>query len=320
MAKEKEPRPIPPIEHPEIKTFDVDPYRPEKPPFVFPPALGQGLFRMEAEQYFQLPLPDQSFYKAFSQSPAHGLAFLRESQGGAISPLKRKAFDFGTALHLLMLEPDLFTERIVIDPGLNKISNDYKAWRDTVPAGAITMTSDEIDSAMQMRDRAMRKDTVRQLLSGQGISEVSGIFEDAQYPVWHKIRIDKLVDGIVIDYKTAASASRIGFEKAIWQYKYYWQAALYLHGASRITRYRHEKFVWIVQEKDDPWECRVIVADPVEIREAETQLEMQIERFCECMASGYWPGYPDEGIEDILPRSEEEARFDEIDYQEEVGI
>jgi len=315
MAKE-EPKPIPPIEHPKIVTFDTDPYYPQSP-FKFPPPSGQGLFEMSAEQYFALPLPDYSFYKAFAQSPQHGLAFLRQRRE-EITPLKKKNFDFGHALHWLMLEPELFAKNIVIDPGLNKNSNDYKAWAETVPADCVALSKDQIDSAMRMRDRAMRKDTIRRLLGESGISEVSGIFDDINFPIWHKIRVDKLVDGVVVDYKTSASASSYGFQKAIFQYKYNWQATIYLHGVSRVTGYPHKKFVWIVQEKEDPWECRAILADPAEVREAEIHIEEQIERLSECIQSGYWPGYPDAGLDEIMPTFEN--NFDNIEYDEEIGI
>lgn len=313
-TKAKADREIPEIEFASIHDFpNYDPYHVAVPPFDFPPEVAEGFYRLPYERYDGIALPSYSFYKAMSQSPAHGLAYLRQ-EARPVSSLRQKSFDFGTALHWLMLEPELFEKRVVIDCGFNKNSNDWKAWRETVPAECVILSAFEVEDAMRMRDRAMRKDTIRHLLAEPGLCEVSGVFQDPEFgrfPLWHKIRIDKLLDGIVIDYKTTANASRMGFAKTCYQYKYFWQAAHYLQGATKISGFPHQKFVWIVQEKEDPWEARVIVADPQEVSNAENELAVQKSVLAECIKTGCWPGYNDAGLDEVFPFDLDNPIYDE---------
>jgi hypothetical protein len=306
MPKKKEIK-IPPLINASLWDIPGDPYRPEKPPFQFPPELGQGFFDMPFSEYLNLPLPNSSFYKEFGKTPIHGLTYLEEEK--IITPQKQKNFDFGHAWHWLLLEPEKWLKRVFEEPGLNKNTNDYKAWKKTLPAGAVALPKSgylSIDSAMRMRDKAMRNRSVRELLDAPGYYELTGIFQDPEVPaIWNKIRIDKALEGgVIVDLKSAESAASFGFLRNAYRFNYFGQAALYLKGASVITSFPHQTWLWIIQEKDPPHECRIQPVDPMEIEEAEIKLNVQMQNLARCLEDNHFPGYPDTGLYEFIPEAE----------------
>lgn len=298
-----------PIEHAHIyrpHVYEGDPYENIENPFRMPPDLEPGFYNMAFEKYLKYPLPDYSFYKEFSRSPSHGLAYLAE-QKKPVSKQKQKNFDFGSALHWLVLEPDKFERNVIVDPGFNKNRNDYKHWRSRLPAGAIVLEASEVDQAMRIRERLYKKPTIRRLLEESGRCELTAIFQDPEFGLYHKVRIDKLLTGypVVVDFKTAASASEFGFSRAIINYKYDWQAALYLTALRLLTGYRYEKWVWIVAEKEPPYECRAKIADLSDINDAIDKVYGCIDRLSACIDTSYWPGYPDIGEDYVFGEAED---------------
>ncbi len=298
---------------------DKDLYAPDKPPFDFPPALEQGLYRLPFNDYLNIRLPHSSFWKQFAETPAHGLAYL-DGQSKTSNSIQQANFDFGSAAHLAILEPSDFDDQVIVDSPLSKNSKAYKEWRLGVPEGALVLSQEKIDNINHMRDVAYSKTFIRELLEAPGHMEVTGIFQDQIHPsVHHKIRVDKILNnGIILDYKTAVSASRYGFDRAIWNYKYIWQSALYCAGMSVITGYNHNRFMFLAQEKENPWECQLFGATPADMDEASDKLSVLIEKLIKCTEENHWPGYPDQyGLSDVFPDTES---WDSEVYDDSDGL
>ncbi len=296
--------------------YTVDPYIPLAAPFTFPPTLKQGLYRLSFKEYLKIKLPHSSFWKAFSETPSHGLAYLEQS-GGPISPIQKSAFDFGTAVHTALLEPSKFDGQVVVASTLNKNSNAYKEWKAAIPNEKLILDQTKIDDINRIRDRVYKKTFVRELLEAKGHVELTGIFEDQSYPgIYHRIRVDKaLEEGILMDIKTTASASPAGFDRAIWNYKYNWQGALYLTGMSVLTGYNHNKFVWLVIEKEPPFECRLVGATAQDLTEAKDRLDVLVDKLTKCIKDNRWPGYPEQKGWDQVFNSEtwDHETYEDID-------
>jgi len=279
-------------------------YKLDRPLFDFPPKLGQGLWRMRFERYLDsVPVPHNSFYKAFSTTPAHGVAYVLGQQEPR-SPQQQANLDFGSAWHTAMLEPDNFEPTVALDDtGLSRNSNDYKEWR-AKQGDRVILRQKEIDKINYMRDVAYSKPFVREILEAPGHAELTGIYKEPDFPsLWGKVRIDKALDeGYIIDLKSAVSAGRDGFRRAIWNYSYNLQAALYIRAMTVITGYRFRRFAWLVQEKVPPFECRLEGADPGEMDEAQDRLNMMMADLEKCLAENYFPGYREQsGWSDVFP-------------------
>ena len=79
------------------------------------------------------------------------------------------------------------------------------------------------------------------------------------------------------------------FESAIANFKYHWQAQLYLEGASFIEGEEYSQFVWIVVEKEAPHQVCVKLAEIEMLYEASQDIDTQLQHYAECLDSGLFP-------------------------------
>lgn len=287
-----------------LRAIQENTYKLHGPLFVFPPKLGQGLWRMSFERYLDSVLvPHNSFYKAFSITPAHGVAYIR-SQQEARTPQSQANLDFGSAWHTAMLEPNNFETTVVLDEKeLNRNTKEFKKWK-AEQGSKIILKQKDVDKINWMRDVAYSKSFVREILEAPGHAELTGIYKEPDFPsLWAKVRVDKaLDDGYIIDLKSAVSAGRDGFRRAIWNYSYNLQAALYIRAMTVITGHQFRRFAWLVQEKVPPFECRLEGADPGEMDEAQDRLNMMMTDLEKCLKENYFPGYREQqGWKDVFP-------------------
>lgn len=137
-------------------------------------------------------------------------------------------------------------------------------------------------------------------LTGIGHAEVSIMDTDPTTGLPLKIRPDYLVQpcaqfphGLVIDGKSCMDASRDGFGRAVWNYDYGLQAALYTQVAQRVLGTSgRPAFVWLAQEKTRPYAAQYFAAGDNLLEYWDGRIAELLPRVAECMASGVWPGYP----------------------------
>jgi exodeoxyribonuclease VIII len=219
--------------------------------------------------------------------------------------------DQGTGFHWAALEPRRFTEKVVSDLPISKLSNKYKAWK-RLQGDKLILKLEDIVNIRKMVEVLFSKESVKKYLS-EGWSEKSIIWFEEAFGIWCKCRIDWIrKDGqVLVDLKKCQVASRYAFEMSIRRYEYYMQAAHYLRGYSKVMGYRPKEWVWIASEINRPNECNVFVGDPMEIENAEATLDYWYEKYRQCLESGYWPGYEDEPIYLGGWRPEESAPADD---------
>lgn len=137
-------------------------------------------------------------------------------------------------------------------------------------------------------------------LAGIGHAEVSIMDADPATGLPLKIRPDYLVQpcaqfphGLVIDGKSCMDASRDGFGRAVWNYDYGLQAALYTQVAQRVLGTSgRPAFVWLAQEKARPYAAQYFAAGDNLLEYWDGRIAELLPRVAECVASGIWPGYP----------------------------
>lgn len=96
------------------------------------------------------------------------------------------------------------------------------------------------------------------------------------------------------DFKTCRSAKPFLWDRAVFEHGYHVQAALYMDAYTKATGEDRVSFRHILQESFPPWEPgkRILSAEYMEL--GRMAYLNALRRYCQCLASGVWPGY-DEG-------------------------
>lgn len=214
-------------------------------------------------------------------------------------PVHRDVFDYGTAAHAVALGRGM--ENIYVAPFENwqtKAAREERALARAEGLAPILPADWHAVSAMaeKLRDNTL----VMALLSG-GEPEVSAFGVDNETGVLRRSRFDYLHDdGLVVDYKTAASAEAGAFAAAAARYGYHQQHAWYLDLLADLD-HPARAFVFVVQEKEPPYEVAVYELEPDAVELGRLLNQAALERFRDCTAADLWPGYP--AANEITPLS-----------------
>jgi PDDEXK-like domain of unknown function (DUF3799) len=170
----------------------------------------------------------------------------------------------GTAAHLAVLEPDKLSERIVLLPYSNYRTRDAQTRRDdALVAGKTPLLLEQFELVTRLA-KAIEYSIVRDWFHstlGIGKSEVVAQWEwdVAGTGVLCKARADRLYIGpdgqiVLIDLKTAESASDYAFQQAMWRDGHHIRAAWYKDGfaAADPLNYRPLTYKFVVISKQPP--------------------------------------------------------------------
>lgn len=258
-----------------------------------------GIYQMAAADYHASPTPEPSL----SSTGAHTLAFESPADFDyqRRNPVNKQVFDIGTASHLMMLEPDLFDQEVVIIRGVTadgKPSEGYssKDARDqreaAYRAGKTPLLPKEADMIKAMH-RALWSDPIGKHAFRNGKAEQSIFWKDAEFSVWCRTRPDWIPAGgkYLVNYKSAASANPDDVAKAIFNLGYFQKSAWECDGYEAVTGTRPEKFCLLVQSKQPP---HLVI--PVWLHPDDMAWGVKINRysrgvFAWCLETGQWPGF-----------------------------
>ena len=114
----------------------------------------------------------------------------------------------------------------------------------------IIMKLDEAKMVNGMSNAVWQHPAASELLKSEGPTEVSMVWEDEGTGAWCKGRIDKLSfeHATIVDYKTTLDASKLVFERSIWNFGYHRQGSFYLRGVQALG-VGIEHYAIIAQEK-----------------------------------------------------------------------
>lgn len=217
------------------------------------------------------------------------------------NPERKRVFDIGTAGHLMVLEPEAFGARVrVIDAGDYRTKAAQEA-RDAAYADGLTpLLAAEADMVRAMRDALFADPIARHAFEG-GAAEQTMIWRDRETGVWCRARPDYLPPHgrYLVDYKTSTSASPKQFERALWDYGYFQQAAWYLDGVQQAAGARPDRFAFVVQSKKPPYLVSVCWVDPDALEWGRVLNQHARRIFAACLRAGEWPAY---GAEAGQPR------------------
>ena len=268
-------------------------------PIITTPA--PGVYpRIPSEDYHRWKALSNSHLSELRRSPAHLLARLR----GEAKP-ETPALRLGRAIHAAVLEPEVFVERYVQAPLIDKRTKDGKeAWAVLVEAyGAGNVLSPEdYVTCNAMRESVWRKQAAKTLLGTEGEAELSVVWDNDG--ILSKARADrmswKLKGGTIVDLKSTQDASLAAFEKSIFNFGYHRQGAWYLQGfGARKVEVAH--YCIIAVEKDPPYEVGVYRLTEEALNAGWKEIEPLLDVYRKCLETNEWPGFPDRVVDIALP-------------------
>lgn len=162
--------------------------------------------------YYNLPFSEYRAIEAFNnssaglieRSPLHYKSGFREESSG---------FEFGSLLHLLVLEPEKFGDEYLVTK-VSLATKEGKAIKADAEASGQTLIKQAVyDAASRARDCVLSHEIAGYLLS-EGHPEVTMLQDMDDTPV--KARMDWLrPDDVIVDLKTTINAQPDAFFKSI---------------------------------------------------------------------------------------------------------
>lgn len=245
-----------------------------------------------------LPAPEYHAIKAMSAGMAWTMdsecplkAWLESPWNVAREASTATHFDIGTAAHLAVLEPHLFSERVVTHEFDTYQKKEAREIRDAAyQLGKTPLKPAERDVVMGIHSSVERHKEASRLFRN-GDAEISLEWEWNGIPC--KCRPDYLPDNLkyVVDLKTANSVNPRVVSRALERDGWFVRAPWYLGGIKAVTGTMPDKYLFVVVEKDDPHMVEVFELEERAIVQGEQIVMRALNLFADCMETGVWPTY-----------------------------
>ncbi|HUD73651.1 MAG TPA: PD-(D/E)XK nuclease-like domain-containing protein, partial [Terracidiphilus sp.] len=162
------------------------------------------------------------------------------------------------------------------------------------------LSHDEAMTIQKMVDAVHTHPSAKRLFS-HGKAEQSVFVEDS-HGTLRKSRMDWISEGgnVLPDLKTCESARAEDFEKSIWQYRYFVQAAYYIANC-KLAGLEKSAFAFVCVEKNAPYAVACYSLDETAIEAGKMMFNRDLAVYRQCVESGKWPGYPTEILNIGLP-------------------
>lgn len=242
---------------------------------------------MTEQEYRSHPAVSRSQLWLFSDNCPEKVKYLLEN------PVKpTEAMIFGQALHMFVLQPEIYNANFAAYP---KVKKNTKAGKEAFAqhladcGERIMITTEEQIIIEAMADKIKADSMCQQLLSGEHEKEffwTDGLTREAC-----KCRADAIVeiDGItyVVDIKTTVNAETEAFEKSGRSLGYHVQAAMYCDGVKTVTGKECE-FVVIAIEKEPPYCLNIIHYSKPEMLLGFDKFRECLGKYHYCKANNHW--------------------------------
>lgn len=210
---------------------------------------------------------------------------------------KKDHFTFGSALHTLTLEPELFWQEYYTFPKCDRRTNAGKAayaQAEVEAAGKSIITADDYDLLIVLRDKILGNDYAKALLEDTE-REKSMYWIDDETGVLCKARPDFMFLGdktcYVGDIKTAKNASPRSFSMDMHNYGYHIQAAMIQEGLKKIKGVDVQEFHYVVVEKEAPYVTAIYKIDKEALEKGREKFREGLKIYKNCMTTKKWPSY-----------------------------
>lgn len=257
------------------------------------PSMKPGLYyNMPNEDYHQGPGVSKSgLWTIHEKTPAHYKFAVRE---------ETKAFDFGEACHLAILQPQLFEKRVYRGPEDRRGNK----WKDAAEfctvEGKLILTAGDFDGVLAIRDAVHANAWINSIVTGgKPMIEASGYWYDEETGALCRCRPDLYREdlGIIVDVKSTMSAHPDAFARSVVNYGYHSQEAFYSDGWNAIGK-NLQGFVFLAWEKKAPYAFATYELPPAIVDEGRAVMRKALATYAECEKANNWPGYT-EGVQEL---------------------
>lgn len=264
-----------------------------------------------------------SIYHSWDACSFSRLSKMRQSAAHCLQSFtgneRTPAMILGDAIHLAVLQPELFDEKYAIagpctgttakgEPCRNMGSTEWgdAGWRcgthrpkDDQPVSRDVLSEEEWAKCQGTRDSILAHGYAGRLIECEGPRELSIVWRDPETDTLCKGRVDKYAPEVatIADLKSTMNARRDEFNRKIFTFGYYLQAPMYLDGMAAVgLPCKH--FVLLPVEKSPPFACAAYrVMDDV-VQAGREHVRELMQQYAACLDTGHWPGYSDV-VEDI---------------------
>lgn len=236
--------------------------------------------------------------KHYLRSPAHYLHALHNRK-------ERKTFDFGHAVHGIVLGVGMdiveIPEDILATNGATSTKAAKEFLAEARAAGQVPLKTDVYTTVKAAANAVLMNTEARKHLELPGAAEVSLFAADPETGVEIRGRVDWLPDRrdghptSPVDLKTTVNATPRKITRAIVDFDYDLQAAMYRHLVHLTRGDDVGPMVQIYVEAEAPHGVQVVeLLDEGWIQGGDLKMQAVLARHAECLKSGVWPGYPTE--------------------------
>jgi hypothetical protein len=247
-----------------------------------------------AEEYHAWKAANYSTLKRFKQSAAHAREIMVNP------PVQTDSMALGTRVGEALLEPGVFANGYIVaadvgDRRFKEAKAKYKAFQEEAGDKTI-LTTVEMHKTKMMRDSIANHPLVQEIMAGDGVAEMSFVWEDSATGVLCKGRTDWYGslwgNHVACDLKTTKLCSPGGWPREIANFQYHVQAAFYLDGLNAVSADERHWLWWCV-ENTSPFLSAVYQADPMVIEEGRRVYRAYLRAWLTCQETGVWAGYPE---------------------------
>jgi hypothetical protein len=200
-----------------------------------------------------------------------------------------EAMNLGTCVHTLLLEKELWDERIIVVPKVDGRTTEGTAQKKELAdkhADKIQLTEPDFELVQEMAYAVMQHEDAGRLLSIPGDVEKVYKWEDAATGLPCKCKLDVyLKAGTVLDIK--ATESPHDFGRAAYDWGYHRRAAHYINGLL-ANKVHFESFLFVVVGKQQPCECSVYRLEGQELELGFKQNRELLTALAQSYATNVW--------------------------------
>lgn len=202
--------------------------------------------------------------------------------------------DFGKALHLAVLQPELAATKLIQGPK-DRRGNKWKdALAGAIEAKGVLLPEDRYNEVMLIQETAHRHPVIKKLISVETVCEASAFWTDKRTGVRLRCRPDIYAPPIEImaDLKSTADASAWNWARTAANLGYHVQEPLYTEGWQAAGGGAVNGFVFICIEAKAPFCTVVYELEPSAAAEGQAAFETAVDKYKVCLDADEWPGYP----------------------------
>lgn len=258
-----------------------------------------GVYAISEAEYHADPCPEPSLSASIAKtmitrSPRH--AWTEHSRlNPDFVPEEKAVYDRGAAAHALVLEGE--DRMVVIEADSYRTKASQEARDAARAAGRHPILVAEYPNVLKMRGIALAAIANCRDLSGltlaDGTAESTLVWREGA--IWCRARLDWLSHDrrIILDYKTTTNANPDDWVRTLAGLSGEIQCSHYRRGNAATGGPHDTRFVFAVQECEEPFAVSFIGMPPSFIDLGDSKMEEARETWGRCLANNDWPAYTD---------------------------